>query len=69
MEPMKLRRSVGAEVNWGIRFTCEADADTFLDGLAGTFPTGNPQACRSRTRRTKSQQKPVSAVASSSAAA
>lgn len=36
VEPMKLRRSVGAEVNWGIRFTCEADADSFLDGLAGT---------------------------------
>lgn len=30
-----MRRSVGAEVNWGIRFTCEADADTFLDSLAG----------------------------------
>ena len=26
---------MGAEVNWGIRFTCESDADTFLDGLAG----------------------------------
>ena len=35
VEPMKMRRSVGAEVNWGIRFTCEADADTFLDSLAG----------------------------------
>lgn len=32
---MKLRRSVGAEVNWGIRFTCEADAENFLDGIAG----------------------------------
>jgi len=35
VEPMKTRRSVGAEVNWGIRFTCQGDADTFLDGLAG----------------------------------
>ena len=34
---MKMRRSVGAEVNWGIRFTCEADADTFLESLAGTW--------------------------------
>ena len=34
---MKLRRSVGAEVNWGIRFTCEADADSFLEGLAGMY--------------------------------
>ncbi len=38
VEPMKTRRSVGAEVNWGIRFTCQADADTFLDGIAGALP-------------------------------
>lgn len=39
VEPMKLRRSLGAEVNWGIRFTCEADADMFLKGLAGMQAT------------------------------
>ena len=38
VEAMKTRRSVGAEVNWGIRFTCQADAETFLDGLAGALP-------------------------------
>lgn len=39
VEPMKLRRSVGAEVNWGIRFTSDADAEDFLDGIAGTIST------------------------------
>lgn len=33
VEPPKARKSVGAEVNWGIRFTCEADAEKFLDEL------------------------------------
>ena len=35
VEPCKARRSVGAEVNYGIRFTCEADAEKFVDDLAG----------------------------------
>ncbi len=35
MEPPGKRKSVGAEVNWGIRFDAEADAVTFLEKLAG----------------------------------
>eukprot|EP00891_Asterochloris_glomerata_P002603 jgi/Astpho2/2603/e_gw1.00048.8.1_t len=34
VEPPKHRKSVGAECNWGIRFTCDADALTFLDQQA-----------------------------------
>lgn len=35
VEPPKARKSVGAECNWGIRFTSDADATTFMDNLAG----------------------------------
>jgi hypothetical protein len=35
VEPPGKRKSVGAEVNWGIRFDAEADAVTFLEKLAG----------------------------------
>lgn len=30
VEPPKARRSVGAEVNWGVRFSSDADAHKFL---------------------------------------
>lgn len=32
---LQARKSVGAEVNYGIRFTTEAEAEKFLDDLAG----------------------------------
>ncbi len=35
VEPPKQRRSVGAECNWGIRFRDQAEAEDFLNGLAG----------------------------------
>ncbi|GAB4820844.1 hypothetical protein N2152v2_007890 [Parachlorella kessleri] len=35
VEPPKARKSVGAEVNWGIRFTDDEEAAKFVDGLAG----------------------------------
>ncbi|KAK9810528.1 hypothetical protein WJX72_012236 [[Myrmecia] bisecta] len=35
VDPPKARKSVGAEVNWGIRFGSDADSDKFLDELAG----------------------------------
>ena len=38
VEPPKDRKSVGAEVNWGIRFQSPQEAQTFLDGLAGPDP-------------------------------
>ena len=34
VEPPPPRKSVGAEVNWGIRFASPAEADTFLRSLA-----------------------------------
>ena len=37
VEPPKARKSVGAEVNWGIRFQSPQEALTFLDGLAGAL--------------------------------
>jgi DNA repair protein REV1 len=30
VEPPKARRSVGADINWGVRFDSDADADKFL---------------------------------------
>lgn len=39
VEPPKARKSVGAECNWGIRFTSDADALTFMDNLAGELST------------------------------
>ena len=36
VEPPKDRKSVGAEVNWGIRFQSPQESHTFLDGLAGS---------------------------------
>ena len=39
MEPPKQRRSVGAECNWGIRFRDQAEAEDFLNGLAGELCT------------------------------
>ena len=35
VEPPKPRRSLGAEVNWGIRFRNQQEADAFLAELAG----------------------------------
>lgn len=34
VEPPGKRKSVGAEVNWGIRFTCDADCTEVLEGIA-----------------------------------
>jgi DNA repair protein REV1 len=34
VEPPGERESLGAECNWGVRFTTRAQADAFLDGLA-----------------------------------
>ena len=48
VEPPKARKSVGAECNWGIRFTCDADALTFMDNLAGELSSrmkGNILPC------------------------
>ena len=39
VEPPKARKSVGAECNWGIRFTSDGDALTFMDNLAGELST------------------------------
>ncbi|KAK9825519.1 hypothetical protein WJX74_003581 [Apatococcus lobatus] len=39
VEPPKQRRSVGAECNWGIRFRDQAEAEDFLNGLAGELCT------------------------------
>ena len=47
VEPPKHRKSVGAECNWGIRFTCDADALTFLDQQAVELSSrmhGRPEA-------------------------
>ena len=35
VEAPKARKSIGAEVNWGVRFACDRDAEVFLDGVAG----------------------------------
>ncbi|KAF8057676.1 REV1 [Scenedesmus sp. PABB004] len=35
VEPPRARRSVGAEVNWGVRFAADADAQAFLKELCG----------------------------------
>ncbi|KAK9805394.1 hypothetical protein WJX73_010812 [Symbiochloris irregularis] len=35
VEAPKPRKSIGAEVNWGVRFATENDAEVFLDGIAG----------------------------------
>jgi DNA repair protein REV1 len=36
VEPPQARKSVGAEINYGVRFDGEADAESFVDQLAGT---------------------------------
>eukprot|EP00873_Tetraselmis_striata_P038497 jgi/Tetstr1/458761/TSEL_045146.t2 len=35
VEPPRARKSVGAEVNWGVRFQTTKEAEDFLEGLAG----------------------------------
>ena len=35
VEAPKPRKSIGAEVNWGVRFATDRDAEVFLDGVAG----------------------------------
>lgn len=35
VEAPKARKSIGAEVNWGVRFQSNDDAEVFLDGVAG----------------------------------
>lgn len=35
VEAPKPRKSIGAEVNWGVRFASDHDAEVFLDGIAG----------------------------------
>jgi hypothetical protein len=41
VEPPQARKSVGAEINYGVRFTGEADAENFVDQLAGGWPDAN----------------------------
>ena len=57
VEPPKHRKSVGAECNWGIRFTCDADALSFLDQQAAELSsrmqggdTMRPSLCAGRLR-------------------
>ena len=47
VEPPKQRRSVGAECNWGIRFRDQAEAEDFLNGLAGELCSRLTSAGRS----------------------
>lgn len=35
VEPPQARKSVGAEINYGVRFNGEADAEIFVEQLAG----------------------------------
>lgn len=38
VEPPRARKSIGAEVNWGVRFTSEDDAHRFLRKIGARLP-------------------------------
>jgi DNA repair protein REV1 len=44
VEPPRARRSLGAGVNWGVRFEAGAEAEAFLEGLAGEVAQRMQQA-------------------------
>ena len=50
VEPPRARKSIGAEVNWGVRFTSEEDAHRFLRKIGAHLPACLPAFVCSPTR-------------------